>query len=122
MPKPWDYVAAFNEKKDLEYESDYSAFSVNRVLSMHVQTVYWANEMNRLSILDDDMQFDFYMNGIPKGKRFSEYAKKGEKVAEVDLIQRYFGINKRRAVEYLTLLTDDQLNIIKTKFMEGGRK
>ena len=80
MSSPFDYANAINQTKqnimvdDIE-EKSYNAFMVNRSLSYFPDTVLFANEMNRHHHLDNRLQFDFLLNTIRKGKRFSKWAK-----------------------------------------------
>lgn len=119
----FDVVGAINDKKDIdraEALSVYAPFMINRALSMHGDTIFYANEMNARSQLDKDMQFDFYMNIIPKGKRFGKWAK-AEKVEEdITNIMTFYSINRRRAEEILSLFSDDLLKELKDKMNKGG--
>ena len=79
---PFDFLNAINlTKANLMAEDDfvvkdYTPFMVNRGLSYFHDTVLLANEMNRYSELDNDIQFSFLLNSVTKRKRFSKWHKK----------------------------------------------
>lgn len=121
---PFDYVNAINStKKDIMVddlsEKAYDSFLVNRALSQFRETVLWANEMNRYHHLDKRLQFDFLINSIRKGKRFSKWAK-SETPENLELVKEYYGYSNEKARYALQLLTDDQINELKDKVFKGG--
>ena len=72
---PFDYVKAINYTKsnlivDDLTEKEYNPFIVNRALSMGMDTVLQANEMNRSPHLEKRLQFDFLLNSISKLIKF----------------------------------------------------
>ncbi len=125
---PFEYVNAINiSKKDLIRnsenptlaEKDYSPFLVNRALSYYVDTVLYANEMNRANHVDSILQNDYYLNSIRVSKRFSKWAKPIES-SDVESIQEYYKVNYNRALEISKVLTREQIDHIKTKIIKGG--
>ncbi len=124
---PFDFINSINFSKENLMEGDpiavkqYNAFMVNRGLSYFPDTVGPANEMNVNHHFYKEAQYSFLINIISKRKRFSKWHKpKAEK--NLDIIKEYYGYNNIRAVEALSLLTDDQIDIIKKKLYKGGRK
>lgn len=99
---------------------DYNAFIINRGLSNNIQTVLFANEMNRYNFIPKDWQYSFFWNGIPKGKRFDKWAKKTSDDV-IETIQSCYHINKLRAEEYAKILTAEQIDLIKQKLKKGGK-
>ena len=123
---PFDFVNAINlTKKDLFEDplasKDYSAFLVNRGLSYFPDTVLHANEMNRNASIPKDWQFYFFLNSIPKKKRFSKWSKKDADTDSLSLVKEYFGYSSERASEALSILTDEQMTMIKEKLFKGGK-
>ena len=94
---------------------------VNRGLSYFADTVLMANEMNRNHHLDNKLQNDFLINIVRKKKRFSKW-NKPEIVSDVEVVKEYYGYNDEKAKQALSLLTKEQLNILKQKVYKGGRK
>ena len=124
----FDFVNAINiSKKDLIRDSEspelmekqYIPFMVNKSLSYFVDTIMYANEINRENHLDSKLQNDYYLNSIRSAKRFSKWAKPGEN-SDIESIQEYYKINYNRALEISKVLTKDQLDLIKIKIIKGG--
>jgi hypothetical protein len=123
---PFEYLNAINDtKKDIMVddiaEKGYSSFMINRGLSYFNDTVLFANEMNRNHHLDNRLQFDFLINIIRKRKRFSKWMKP-ETVSDVEVVKEYYGYSNEKARQALTLLTPEQITMIKKKVFKGGRK
>ena len=122
---PFEYLNAINNtKKDLmvdeEAEKKYNAFMVNRGLSYFYDTALLANEMNRNHHLDNRLQFDFLINTIRKQKRFSKLLK-ADKTDSLEAVKEYYGYSNEKARQALTLLNDEQINVLKQKVTKGGR-
>ena len=86
---------------------DYVPFIVNKSLSYFMDTVAYANEMNKYPFLDKRMQYDYLKGSIRKRKRFSGWVKK-DKSDVIDAIIKYYDVSYRKATEYERLLTEDQ--------------
>ena len=96
-------------------------FLVNRGLSYFPDTVLYANEMNRNAGIPEDWQFFFFLNTIPKKKRFSKWHKKDADTESLTLVKEYFGYSSEKALEALSILSDEQLVMIKEKLYKGGK-
>jgi len=123
---PFDFINAINLTKknlfeDPQAEKDYVPFLVNRGLSYFPDTVLYANEMNRNSGIPKDWQFFFFLNTIPKKKRFSKWHKKDADSESLTLVKEYFGYSSEKALEALSILSDEQLAMIKEKLYKGGK-
>jgi Bacteriophage clamp loader A subunit len=123
---PFDFVNAINLTKknlfeDPQAEKDYLPFLVNRGLSYFPDTVLYANEMNQHSSIPKDWQFSFFLNTIPKKKRFSKWHKKDAETESLRLVIEYFGYSSAKAQEALSVLTEEQLTMIKEKLYKGGK-
>jgi len=125
---PFDFITAINQSKEnLMVGSDndelaekiYDPFIVNRGLSFFSDTILYANEMNRLCLLDKKPQFFYLLNNVRPRKRYSKWLKK-EKIEKVDIISEYFGYSKSKSKDIISILTDDQITIIKSKLEKGG--
>ncbi len=102
-------------------EKAYNSFMVNRGLSYFADTVVIANEMNRHHQTDNKLQYQFLINMIRKRKRFSKWAK-AQKESDIDAVKEYYGYSNEKARQALTLLSPDQITIIKNKVSKGGRR
>ena len=123
---PFDFLNAINFDKtnllnDPLLEKEYNAFMVNRGLSYFPDTILYSNQMNGFPLLDNKLQFDFYLHSIPKRKRFSKWAKKESQTEQLRLIMDYYKYNEERALEALSLLSDEQIKTIEEKMYKGGR-
>ena len=122
---PFEYLNAINHSKqnimvDDIAEKGYNSFMVNRSLSYFPDTVFAANEMNIHHQIDSRLQFDFLINIIRKRKRFSKWDKK-QIDGDIEMIQEYYGYNEQKAIQVLSLLTPEQIEINKKKVSKGGR-
>jgi hypothetical protein len=124
---PFDFVTAINTskknliKEDPDLEKEYNPFLTNKSLSYFTDTIMDANVMNMHHGLDKKLQFDYLINTIRPGKRFSKWAKKVEN-NDREIVKTYYGYNDRNADVALSLLSTDQLKIIKSKLETGGVK
>lgn len=125
---PFDFINAItHSKENLIAKSDnpelaekvYEPFIVNRGLSFFADTILYANEMNRLALLDKEPQFAYLLNSIRPRKRYSKWLKK-DKIEKLDIVSEYFGYSKSKAKDIINILTDDQIKIIKEKLQKGG--
>ena len=107
--------------EDPSIEKDYSPYIINRIYSGHLDSVMFANEMNKYSFLDKDMQYSFYLNTLRKKKRFSPWLRK-DKVTDLEIIKQYYGYSNEKASNALKILTPEQINFIKQRLETGGSK
>ena len=123
---PFEYLNAINtSKQDIMHddlaEKNYNSFMVNRSLSYFNDTVLMANEMNVNHHLDPKLQFSFLLNIVRKRKRFSKWMKP-ESFSDVEVVKEYYGYSNEKARQALTLLTKEQIDLLKQKVYKGGRK
>lgn len=124
---PFEYLNAINFTKvnllkdDPHLLKDYNSFIVNRGLSYFGDTVMYANEMNMHASIPKKWQFDFYLAGIKKKKRFSKWSKRESTSDDLKLIMQQYDYSAKRAQEALDMLTDDQLKSIRESYKTGGR-
>lgn len=122
MANPFEIVKHINGKTELDFDiKEYDPFIINRAFSMMKDTLFIANEVNKMHALDKDQQYQFYFNIVPKGKRFSEWVKADKSSEDLKMLMEHYLINIRVARQYLTLMTESQLDIIREKMMKGGR-
>jgi|TARA_B100000902_G_scaffold390634_1_gene439898 hypothetical protein len=86
-----------------------------------MDTVMFANEMNRLPHLDKKLQYDFFINTVRSRRRFSPWDKK-QKMNDLDVVKQYYGYSNEKARQALNILSPSQLDYIKNKLNRGGRK
>ena len=100
---------------------DYPPYIVNRCLSGHLDTVMFANEMNKFPNLDKDLQYSFYLNTLRKKRRFSPWLRK-DKVTDLEIVKQYYGYSTDKAIQALRILSPNQIDYIKDKLNKGGKK
>ena len=121
--KDWLNSINFTKENLIEEDSnvikDYPPYIINRCLSGHLDSVMFANEMNKFPNLDKDLQYNFFLNTLRKKKRFSPWLRK-EKVTDLEIIKQYYGYSNEKALNALKILTPDQINFIKQRLDIGG--
>ena len=121
---PFEFIKAINSNKnvmknDLLAEKEYIRFLVNRGLSYFQDTILQVNEMNRCHYLDKKLQFDYLLNNIRPRNRWSKWLKPS-KIENLEIVKSYFGFGNEKAKDALEVLSDTQIEEIKTLFTEGG--
>ena len=123
--KDWLNSVNFTKENLIEEDpnviKDYPPYIVNRCLSGHLDTVMFANEMNKFPNLDKDLQYHFFLNTLRKKKRFSPWLRK-DKVTDLEIIKQYYGYSNEKALQALKILTPDQINFIKQRLDIGGTR
>ena len=110
-----------NLLEDSSTVSEYPPYIINRCLSGHLDCVLFANEMNKYSFLDKDMQYTFYLNTLRKKKRFSPWMRK-DKISDLEYVKRYYGYNTDNATQALKILSNEQIDFIKQRLDTGGKR
>lgn len=121
---PFDFLNAINKTKeslivDELSEKDYIPFVVNKGLSYFPDTILYANEMNRLYLLEKKPQFLYLLNSIRPRKRMSKWHK-NELTEDLKAISEYFGYSYAKSKQIQNLISSDQLNTIKEKLQKSG--
>ena len=122
-----DWLNSINFTKENLIEDDpeaiksYPPYIVNRCLSGHLDTILFANEMNKYSNIDKDLQYSFLLYTLRKRKRFSPWLKK-EQIEDLDLVKKHYGYSNEKAKIAVTLLTKTQLETIRNKHDMGGKQ
>ena len=74
-----DWLNSINQTKrnlideDPAVEKEYPPYIINRCYSGHLDTVMFANEMNKYPFLPKKMQHDFFIHIVRKKRRFSPW-------------------------------------------------
>jgi len=122
-----DWLNSINQTKknlideDPSLEKEYNPYIINRIYSGNLDSVMFANEMNKYSFLPKKIQYDFYLNSLRSKKRFSPWLRK-DKIKDLDYVKRYYGYSNEKAQQALKILTKEQLNFIRSKFETGGKQ
>ena len=122
---PFDFVKSITyTKEDIMHdlnESEYESYLINRALSYHQDCLLYANEMNRRFELSNRLQYHYLLNTIRKRKRFAKWIKP-EQIDDLRVVMEYYSISRQKAEEYLTILSDQEITILRKKMNKGGVK
>lgn len=102
---------------DKAAEEFYVPFVVNRSLSYFLDTVLYANEMNKYDI-DKKLQYHYLLNSVRPSKRFAKWVK--AEVEHLEDIKQYYGYSTEKAKQALSVLTTEQVCLIQQKLQRGG--
>lgn len=122
---PFDIVTIISSKKAHDRDDvidAYVPYVVNHALSNNKATLPYAELVNRLYRLPNEMQFDFYFHAIPKGYYKGQWHK--EDTSKNDIINNIcerLQCNKTLAKQYLSFLTDEEQEQLE-KDNEGGQR
>ena len=118
-----DWLNSINLTKEnyVEEVKSYPPYIINRCLSGHIDCVMFVNEMNKYHFLDKDMQYSFLLNSVRKKKRFSPWIRK-EKIDDLNIIKEYYGYSDEKSKQALRILTQEQIDFIRSKIEKGGKK
>lgn len=100
-------------------EKSYNAFLTNKALSFHVDTVLYANEMNRRGHLDSRMQYEYYLSNIRPMNRGHFWPKKAA-APDIELVQQRYKVNVTRAEEIISIVGKHGLEQIRKSMTTGG--
>lgn len=121
-----DWLNSINmNKQDLSEDPEackkYPAYIVNRCMSGHIDAILFANEMNKNTHLNKDMQYHFMLHSLRKKKRFSPWLKQ-EKIADLEVVKKYYGYSNEKAQQALKILSPEQIKFLHKKMDTGGIK
>ena len=122
-----EYLNSINHSKenllrerDEREEKSYAPFVINRCLSYFPDTILLVNAANSIPNIDKRFHYEYLIHSVRKRKRFSKWLKK-ESREEIDWIKEYYNVSTKRAEEYADLLSDEQLQEIKSKTTYGEK-
>jgi len=88
----------------------YSAYMVNRFLSMNIHQLPLVNEIQKYS-LPNEAHYLFFVTTIPRGKQYNKYVKaaKETKYEEwlVTLVAKHYCVSEIEAISYLEIYYRD---------------
>ena len=122
---PFDFVKSITyTKEDIMHdlnESEYEPFLVNRALSYYQDCILYANEMNRRFEVSNRLQYHYLLNTIRKRKRFAKWIK-SEKIDDLRIVMEYYQVSRAKAEEYLHILSENNIAVLRKKMNKGGVK
>lgn len=123
----FDHLNSINQTKeyllvDAQAEKEYAPYMIHRGLSFFADTVMLVNEMNKYQDIPKRWDYDFFMHSVTKKKRFSKWHKKDTESDDLKMIARYFTCSYANARSALNILTQSQLDDIRSITDTGGRR
>lgn len=124
----WSFVKSISQtKKKIELTEEttkaYDAYNINKAFSLYPDTILYANEMNMNYHLPKNLQYDYLINSIRSKNRYAEWVKKEKKSqfnTDIDAIKEYYKYSDSKARTALSILSKQQIAIIKEKLEKGG--
>lgn len=122
---PFDFIESINNTGEYllndETDKQYVPFVVNRGMSFGRDTIMFANEINKYSFLPKNMQYEFLLNIVKKKKRYNKWIKQ-PRSDYIDEVMEWYQCSFQKACKYVSVLSDDQLQHIKTRIDKGGKR
>lgn len=119
-----DFLNSINENKvnlirisdsPLAAEKLYPAYAVQRCMSLHQDTVLYANELNIRGLasfgLSNRQQYEFFLYSVKKKKRFAKW-EKPEKEEIVEKLKEIYRCSVSKAREIQQILTEEQIDLL----------
>ena len=120
---PFDFINSITyTKQDIMHdlnESEYESFLTNRALAYHQDCILYANEMNRRFDVPNKLQYHYLLNTIRKRKRFAKRIKP-ERIDDLKIVMEYYSVSREKAEEYLSILSDKEMVILRKRMNKGG--
>tara|TARA_B100000131_G_scaffold224036_1_gene215661 strand:- start:230 stop:622 length:393 start_codon:yes stop_codon:yes gene_type:complete len=121
-----DYLNGINLKMGKLEDNEramkkYPKYVVNKMLSCHMDCIIHVNEMNRYYNLDNTLQYQYFLYSIRKSKRFSPWQKQLTD-NDLELVKEFYGYSNEKARTALSILSKEELEVIKAKLDTGGIK
>jgi len=107
-------------ERDEREEKQYAPYVINRCLSYFPDTIFLVNSMNCIPNVDKRMHYEFLLTSVRKRKRFSKWLKKEQDI-RLDWIKEYYNVSEKKAREYISFLTDEQIEDIKSRTTYGDK-
>ena len=120
---PFEFVKSITySKEDIMHdlnESEYDSFIINRALAYYQDCILYANEMNRRFEISARLQYHYLLNTIRKRKRFAKWIKP-DKIDDLRIVMEYYSVSRQKAEEYLNIISEKEIGILRRKMNKGG--
>lgn len=123
---PFDFIVTItdtkeNLMKDGDNEKLYYPHIINMTLSSDLGCMIMANEMNTRPHIPNCGQYKFLLGAVIKKKRYLKFPKKQDEITNLDIVMKYYSYSTAKAMDVLSILTEAQIDILKTKMFIGGK-
>lgn len=116
---PFTYLNYINSGDESDIDIDdkvYNQFLINRGLSMHLDTIAIANEINKYGCVDNQMHFDYLRHMVTPRKRWAKWPKPKEH-PDASTIASYYGISMKKAYDLVGIITPEQIEQMKQEMV-----
>lgn len=111
-----------NERLSEEFvTTHYVPFVVNRAVSLHYDSAWFALEAEKLANLPVYDQYLWYFYSLPKASRFAKWGRV-QKDDIIETVSEFYNVSRERAREYVRVLSKDAIESILKKMSKGGTK
>jgi hypothetical protein len=110
-----------SENPELVEKTVFNQWLTNKHFSLFIDSIMYANEANMYSHLDNLLISDLYKYSLRSKKRISKWPKKASD-GDIEVVSQFYNISLRKAEEYYTLLSPEQIEVIKNQMETGGQK
>ena len=133
LPGLFDYVKDLSfEKKNLakeieeqtgKFPSEFVPYVVLKTFGNSVDTVLLANEINiRFGEIPTEIQYQFYLYGIPKRKRFNKfYSEDKERTEIIKALMKYFSWGMNESIINMKMFSKEELKEIVRRTTDEGK-
>lgn len=103
---------------------DFNQFMINKIFSKTKDTLFFANEVNKFTLQDKQMIYDFYYHVVSKSNsRYGAWDKPSKDDNEIiDLIKQTYGYSHEKAVDVLPILRNKRKELEEANFKGGFTK
>lgn len=99
-------------------ESGYQPYLTNKALSYFPDSLFYSNEMNMNHHADNILQYEYLINTLRPKRRFAKWVK-AEDNDDLEAIKLFFGYSNKKAEQTLSILSSEQIKIIKDELVRG---
>lgn len=115
-------LSSINQKTERVEPDEFKkigGYVITKLLSYRKEMVFLCNEINKYGSISDEATYRFYLGVVRKNKRFEKKVV-WEVHPDTNLIIEYYNCNKKTAMEYLKLMSQDDIEFIRKKSFKGG--
>ena len=105
-----------------DIENEYKPYNMNKNLSYSTEWIFTVNDMNGLPHLPNRLQYDYFINSISRRSRKLESWIKPEKSDDLEAVKEYYNYSNQKAKDSMLLLSDTEIEYIKSKTYKGGKE
>lgn len=100
---------------DPEIKKGFEPFIVRRWLAQNKDVIVYAEQMNKMHIVDPWLQWNYAFYSIPAKKRYDKWSKKSAADETITLLCDYFQISPEKASDYIRFLPPEAIAEIKVR-------